>query len=258
MKIILSKDLLVVFGYPSLIMQTSFILWKWCIWRKPPPSASSISMHLGDGLLGWAIFWWRWTHNLHHERLHTPTTCNKNEYGKAWSEAMEHDRGNKLGHAIWFEDVTSPSTITKVVPLHHLWLRLKFSICFFCNSKRINCTTIGHDRFQQPLHTSDLFYMSRGAQFLSSQIDQGLRKVLGFTKQCSIDKNSWEWFLSCLHRKPHMVLMWWLSRMISPLPSPPLPVSDQVRGKINCMTHNILCVRWITYEWDHKKRILSN
>ncbi len=47
-------------------------------------------------------------------------TGDKNEYGKAWSEAMEQDQGYKLGHAIQFEDVTSPNTIMKVVPLHHL------------------------------------------------------------------------------------------------------------------------------------------
>jgi len=51
-------------------------------------------------LLGWAIFGWQWTHNLCHERLHTTMTGDKNEYGKAWSEAMEQDQGYKLGHAI--------------------------------------------------------------------------------------------------------------------------------------------------------------
>lgn len=65
-------------------------------------------MRLGDGLLGWAIFGWRWTHNLRHERLHITTTGSKNECDKARSEGMEHNQGDKLGHAIYFEDVTRP------------------------------------------------------------------------------------------------------------------------------------------------------
>jgi len=43
-----------------------------------------------------------------------------NECGKAQSEGMEHNWKDKLGYAIQFEDVTSPNTIIKVVPLHHL------------------------------------------------------------------------------------------------------------------------------------------
>ncbi len=121
-KSVLFWDLLVVFGCPSLIMGTCFILWKWCIRRKLTPNSSAFS----GGLPWWAIFGWPWTQNVCHERLHTTRMGGNNECGRIHSEGMEHNRRDKLGYAIQFENVTSPNTIIEVVPLQHLWLQPKF------------------------------------------------------------------------------------------------------------------------------------
>ncbi len=148
-----------IFDYTNKFYSTEVVYLK----KNPPPSLSSIAVHLGGSLLGWRIFEWWWTHNLHHERLHTTMTAIRMNVAKPRVREW-----NMIGETSWAMQFNLKMSLAqalswKLFPITIL-ITTKVFICFFCNSKRSNYTTIGHDWFQHPLHTSNLFYMSRGAQ----------------------------------------------------------------------------------------------